>query len=219
MDSIHDMGGMHGFGRVEPEKNEPVFHAPWEGRMFGMAMTVPFALGYSDDLFRPAMERMEPGHYLSSSYYEKWYEAMLRILKERGAVTDDELAGGALKSFKGNPAAKAADVLPAILGGASQARPDARAVAQAFNAGDRVRTRSSMGLGHNRLPRYVRGRTGTIESVHGSFLVADRNSVGDQTPETLYTVVFSARDLWGGEAAVGDTLSLDCWESYLEPVG
>ena len=43
MDGVHDMGGMHGFGKVEPEPNEPVFHAPWEGR----ALALNRAMGYA----------------------------------------------------------------------------------------------------------------------------------------------------------------------------
>ena len=43
MNGIHDMGGMHGFGPVIPERDEPYFHEPWEARMFGIdqAMTWP----------------------------------------------------------------------------------------------------------------------------------------------------------------------------------
>ena len=207
MDSMHDLGGMHGFGRVEPEQNEPVFHAAWEGRMFALLSAVPFAVQYGDDQFRPAVEKMPPEDYLASNYYEKWYTALMALLNERGALAEHYAADGA--------AVRASAVIPAIMGGASQARPDAK-VAQRLKAGDRVMTRATMGSGHNRLPRYARGKIGVVESVHGAFLVADRNATGDQTPEMLYTVRFEAMELWGPEASAGDALSLDLWDCYLK---
>ncbi len=215
MDSMHDLGGMHGFGRIVPEPHEPVFHAPWEGRRFALTSAVPFAVPYCDDQFRPAIERMEPSHYLKSSYYEKWYEAVVRLLQERRVISAAELDGSAPPAQSHALAVRADAVLPAIFAGASQARPEAK-VARRFSPGDRVRTRATMGAGHNRLPRYARGKVGVVDSVHAPFLVADRNSIDDQTPETLYTVRFEASTLWGTQAPPGDTLSLDLWDSYLE---
>ena len=82
MDGVHDIGGMHGFGRVEPEADEPVFHAGWEARMFALSSAVPYAVPYSDDHFRRDMERMDPAAYLAASYYER--EVTFRMKK----VTD-----------------------------------------------------------------------------------------------------------------------------------
>ena len=204
-----------GSGRIVPEPHEPVFHAPWEGRMFALTSAVPFAVPYGDDQFRPAIERMEPSHYLKSSYYEKWYEAVVRLLQERHVISAAELDGSVPLAQSHALAVRADAVLPAIFAGASQARPAAE-VSRRFSSGDRVRTRATMGVGHNRLPRYARAKLGVVESVHGPFLVADRNSVGDHNPETLYTVRFTARELWGQTAVEGDSLSLDLWDSYLE---
>ena len=36
MNGVHDMGGMHGMGPIQYEKNEPVFHEPWEARAFAL---------------------------------------------------------------------------------------------------------------------------------------------------------------------------------------
>ena len=220
MDGIHDLGGMQGFGPVRAEQDEPVFHARWEARMLGLASAVLATVAIPDDEFRPTVESIEPARYLSSSYYELWCEAITRLLVARGGVTADELAGGPMRALPPNLSAmlpmKPEEVVPAIAAGASQARPGASAIAR-FQAGDAVRTRATFGAGHNRLPRYARGRLGTVERAHGAFLVADRNAIGDQTPETLYTVRFDARELWGPDAASGDSLSLDCWDSYLEP--
>ena len=218
MDGIHDMGGMHGFGRVEPEVDEPVFHADWERRVFAMVSAVPFATLFGDDQFRPAIERISPERYLTSSYYHKWLDALTALLIERGVVTQEGLddpnavAPAALHPNAVRPEA----VVPAIWGGASQSRPDA-IIARRFEAGDRIATKRHGASGHTRLPRYARGKPGRIESAHHAFLVADLNSVGDTTPEMLYTVVFMARDIWGPEAGPRDTLTLDLWDRYLEP--
>ena len=40
MNGVHDMGGMHGFGPVEPEPDEPVFHAEWERRAFALTLAM-----------------------------------------------------------------------------------------------------------------------------------------------------------------------------------
>lgn len=217
MDTIHDMGGMHGFGRVVAEKDEPVFHAEWEKRVFAMVSAVPFAALFGDDQFRPAIERLPPERYLRISYYEKWLDALTNLLIERDWITQSELAAPeGLPVAPLHPrAARPEAVVPAIFGGASQRQPDA-GIAKRFQSGDRILTKRHGAKGHTRLPRYARGKPGRIAQVHGAFLVADLNSVGDQTPEMLYTVVFEARDIWGPEAAAGDTLTLDLWDRYLE---
>jgi len=92
MNGIHDLGGMHGFGPVVREKNEPVFHADWERRVFGL-LTATLALQrWNIDEFRHAIERMEPAHYLESSYYEHWLHAIETLLVEKGVITEQELA-------------------------------------------------------------------------------------------------------------------------------
>lgn len=219
MDTIHDMGGMQGFGRVEVEPDEPVFHAEWERRVFALLSAAPYVARFSDDHFRPAIERIAPERYLSTSYYEKWLEALTALLAERGLLTMDELQGGPLAPLPAEVTAamlKASDVVTAIEEGASQARPDDSAV-QRFSPGDTIRTKRHGHAGHTRLPRYARGKPGQIATAHGTFLVADCNAVGDRTREHLYTVVFAARDLWGDEARAGDTVTLDLWDRYLEP--
>ena len=36
MNGVHDMGGMQDMGAIHDQKDEPVFHAAWEGRVFGL---------------------------------------------------------------------------------------------------------------------------------------------------------------------------------------
>ncbi len=90
MNGIHDLGGMHGLGPIIREENEPIFHAEWERRVFAMfAGTFVFA-GYSVDEFRHAIEKIDPAHYLESSYYEHWLHAFEDLLIKRGIVTRQE---------------------------------------------------------------------------------------------------------------------------------
>ena len=90
MNGVHDMGGMTCFGPVIREKDEPLFHAPWERRVFAMTM---LSMGRLDtlDAFRHAIERMDPAHYLESSYYEHWLTGLETLAVEKGVLTPEEL--------------------------------------------------------------------------------------------------------------------------------
>ena len=91
MNGIHDLGGMQGMGSINPEPNEPVFHAEWERRMFGVMMAT-FAGGhYNVDQFRHGIERMDPAEYLRSSYYEHWLHTVETLLLEKGVIKREEL--------------------------------------------------------------------------------------------------------------------------------
>src|SRR6266545_1536481 len=92
MDGVHDLGGMQGFGRVERETNEPVFHAPWEAAVLAMMRAAGSRGLYNIDEFRHGIERMEPAEYLRASYYEKWLDGIGRLLVEKGVVSEGELA-------------------------------------------------------------------------------------------------------------------------------
>src|SRR5262245_57847358 len=101
MNGIHDMGGMHGFGRVEREEGEPVFHAPWEARVLGLSRACSAREIFNIDEGRHAIERMAPADYLASSYYERWLDRNVRLLVEKGVITREalerrmaQLAGG-----------------------------------------------------------------------------------------------------------------------------
>lgn len=91
MNGVHDLGGMHGFGPVEPEANEPVFHHDWERRVFGVMMATFGGGHYNVDEFRHAIERMRPDEYLASSYYEHWLHSTETLLLESGAISRAEL--------------------------------------------------------------------------------------------------------------------------------
>lgn len=223
MNGVHDMGGMQGFGRVRPEPDEPLFHAPWESR----AMAVTVAMGASGqwniDLARSARESLPPSIYLSSSYYEIWIRALEQLILERGLVTASELSSGQLQAPPG-PVARVLtlDSVDAALAAGSPTLREATRPAR-FALGQRVRARNIHPQGHTRLPRYVRGHTGKVVMVHGAHVYPDSHVDSALPPfnsqaEWLYTVVFEGPELWGEGADPQVQVSVDAWEPYLEAV-
>ena len=212
--SIHDMGGMHGFGPVEPEPNEPLFHAPWEGRVRAMQRAIGYPRLWSLDAFRAAQEVLPPLTYLASSYYERWFRGLERLIVAHGLIAEDELAAG--RSLRPGVRLNRKLTLEDVKAGGfpNFARP-APAPAR-FKAGDQVRTRNLNPLTHTRLPRYARGKTGTVEAVRGCHVFPDSAAIGaGDNPQWLYTVVFSARELWGEEADPTVSVSIEAFEPYL----
>ena len=209
MNSIHDMGGMDGFGPIAREANEPVFHADWERRMFALASAIPFAVPYGDDHGRREIERIDPVTYLKSGYYELWYLAHSELLRQHGVFQDGGPSGV-------NSPIAADQVMTAIEAGASPRMPE-DGIRPRFAAGDRVIVRNINPTGHTRLPRYARGKRGVVHRNHGVFSFAESNARGaGPCPQHLYTVVFTARELWGRDAAAQDTIYLDLWDNYLD---
>ena len=90
MNGIHDLGGMHGVGQIDVEENEPIFHAEWEKRVFGLFFALAPHGFYNLDEFRHGIERMGAAAYLGSSYYEHWLASYETLLKERGVISADE---------------------------------------------------------------------------------------------------------------------------------
>ena len=221
MNGVHDMGGMDGFGPVVREVDEPVFHAAWEGRLYGIAGGLLGAgLGVNIDEFRHAIERMPPARYLASSYYERWLAALETLLVEHGVATREELRALLAKSGAGVDATAIAQPVkttgPAAIpdrDGAKSSAPRAR-----FAPGDRVRARNLNPPGHTRLPRYVRGKRGVIARDWGVFIFADTNAHHAGTKrQHCYSVAFDAHELWGKPARSRERIYIDLWEDYLEP--
>jgi nitrile hydratase len=217
MDGVHDMGGMDGFGKVEPETNEPTFHAAWEGRVLALERSLRYARAWSIDNFRFAQERLHPLIYLGASYYQRWAVSMQHALAERGYVREDEMAAGHARQA-GAPFERklTPSVAHEALGRGSYYR-QMQAPAR-FKIGDRVRARNIHPATHTRLPRYVRGHVGTVGLIHGSHAFPDSvaTEAGD-SPQWLYTVVFDGRELWGLGADATVKVSIDAFEPYLEP--
>lgn len=220
MNSIHDMGGMTCYGPVVREEKEPLFHEPWERRVFAMTM---LAMGKVETLdgFRHAIERMDPVHYLSSTYYEHWLTALETLAVEKGLLLPEELETGTpVQTATGNTEPPLPpEAVPVIVNsGAPCDRPAGKRKPR-FQPRDRVVARNLNPPGHTRLPRYVRGKQGVIHHVHGTFVYPDTNAHGQgEHPQPLYSVRFAARDLWGPSTPRRDHLYIDLWEDYLELV-
>ncbi len=222
MNGIHDMGGMHGFGPVQRQANEPVFHHGWEGRVFAMRVVTPVPIPGGA---RNNIEVMEPLRYLRSSYYEKWLHARVKGLIDSGVLTAEELqAREALyRERPDTPVPRREDTerVQAVLANLRTHRSPRRDVntQPKFGLGDPVRVRNLHPPGHTRLPRYVRGKPGVVVRFYGFQDVQDAQPPGVTVePQAVYAVRFAASELWGDAAQVNSTVCIDMWESYLEPL-
>jgi nitrile hydratase subunit beta len=217
MNGIHDMGGMQDMGAIGYVKSEPVFHAAWEARVYAMSSAVG-ATGKLRLGIRPPIENMLPVEYLRSSYYEKWLVSLEERMVASDLLSRAELKSG--RSEKGSAKAAIAVSPPEALAALFRNPPTRREVAALprFHAGQTVRTLNINPVTHTRLPRYARGKIGTIDLIHGAFVFADTSaySLGDK-PQYLYSVRFSARELWGEQALPQDAVYLDLYDDYLEP--
>jgi nitrile hydratase beta subunit len=218
MNGAHDMGGVHGFGAVVPEPDEPVFHAGWERRVLALTLAMGATGEWTLDAARFARENRPPAEYLSKSYYQLWLAGLQQLLVERGLVAADELAAG--RSLR--PATPLRRTLGAgdATGWLQRGRPTNREAPRParFKVGDRVRAKNMHPLTHTRLPRYVRGHTGIVTRAHGCHVFPDSNAHGHgEDPQWLYTVSFRGRELWGAGADPTVTVSVDAFEPYLEP--
>ena len=222
MNGIHDMGGMHGFGSVEREENEPVFHHAWEGRAFAMRVVTPVPIPGGA---RNNIETMDPLHYLQSSYYEKWLHARVKGLIDSGVLTIDEWQAREklYRDRPGTPVPRREDperVLKVLADLRTHRSPrrDVNAQPQ-FGVGDPVRALNLQPPGHTRLPRYVRGKRGVVVRFYGFQDVQDAQPPGVAVdPQAVYAVRFPASELWGDDAQANSTVCIDMWESYLEPL-
>jgi nitrile hydratase len=210
---------MHGFGPVEPEKNEPVFHGEWEKRAFALTLAMGMPGQWNLDMCRAARESIPPPQYLRKTYYDIWFTALEKMMLERGLVTPDDIAAGRTVTppLPDRKVLKSDDVAKVLYRGGSTIRDaDSKPL---FAVGDRVRTKNINPTTHTRLPRYVRGHAGTVERLLGNHVFPDSNSTGaGENPHWLYTVTFNARDLWGPQGDPTVSVSVDAWEPYLEKV-
>lgn len=215
--SIHDMGGMMGFGPIVPEVDEPVFHARWEGRVLAMQRAMGYTRLWTIDGGRASLEALPPLDYLGSSYYRRWFLGLESRLVTHGLVGADEIAAGHMSTpgRRLNRKLTAADVAGTMSRGNFE-RP-AAATAR-FKPGDSVRTKNTNPTTHTRLPRYARDKQGIVEAVRGCHVFPDTAALGQgDHPQWLYTVVFSGRELWGEEADPTIMVSIEAFEPYLLP--
>lgn len=218
MNGAHDMGGVHGFGSVVPEVDEPVFHAEWERRVFGFTLAAAGLGEWNIDQSRFSRENTPPQDYLDRSYYEMWLFGLQQLMIERGLITADEVTAaeqGATFEPVRTPPLKADQVAPMLAVGNSASRTSGAAAS--FAVGDTVEVSMAAPLGHTRAPRYVRGRTGVIDRIHGVHVFPDSNAAeGDERPQPVYSVRFEANELWGADAQ-GGAVYVDLWDDHLNP--
>jgi nitrile hydratase subunit beta len=207
VDGIHDLGGMQGFGPVDHAPEEPAFHEPWEGRARALMEVVLGTVQPNGGEFRHAIERMAPGHYLTSSYYEHWLTAAATLAVEHGLFTREDLEARAGGAFPLSGPVLAPPVT----------EPEAGPAEPWFGIGDWVRVREWHPAGHTRCPRYIRGKTGVVVRLDGSYSLPDVEAHSSaRRHEPTYSVRFDATELWSdGQQGVG--VHVDLWESYLEP--
>ncbi|MBO6538560.1 MAG: nitrile hydratase subunit beta [Rhizobiaceae bacterium] len=220
MNGPQDLGGQMGFGPIAPEPDEPLFHAAWEKRAMGMTVAAGTMGQWTIDESRFQRESLAPADYYASSYYEIWIKALEELLERHGFVDASELSSGRANGPGAKPkrVLQASEVEAVLAKGFACDRP---VEAQPrFAVGDRVRTANRHPETHTRLPRYARDKIGTVEAVHGGYVFPDANAHGGgEAPQHLYSVVFDGRTLWGADSKPGLTVSIDAWESYLEPAG
>jgi nitrile hydratase subunit beta len=214
---------MDGFGVINRETDEPVFHEHWESRVFGMSLTGAGLPPRTLDAGRHQLERLPPVQYLSYSYYERWLARIDAALVEAGTLTRGEI-DQRMQEFAAKPdlpvprredAQRANSIQNAVRAG----RPAIRKIRQKprFALGQKVVTRNINPHGHTRLPRYARGKHGVIVAHHGPHVFPDSNAHGlGENPQHLYTVRIAMRELWGNNAEPNESLLIDLWEGYLD---
>jgi nitrile hydratase subunit beta len=223
--AVSDLGGLRGLGPVVREEDEPVFHAPWEGRIFGIANVLIGKQLFPVDEFRHQIETIDASAYAGTSYYAHWIWGIERIVVGRGILSEEEI-DAQMRELGRHPETpvprkeepeftKIALTVFKELGDTPRRDIDA---SQRFAVGERVLAVGADSTGHTRLPTYVRGLTGTIESCDGAFVFPDTNAHGaGENPEWTYTVRFESEDVWGNVAEARAPVYVGIWESYLQP--
>jgi nitrile hydratase beta subunit len=206
MDGIADMGGTPGWGPTHPpDRDEPVFAEPWQGRAFALALLSWRLSGFNLDAFRHAIERLNRSDYLDQGYFGRWLNASELMLTDSAI-----LAPGALDARARNLRGEHVDEPPIP----QPAKPDY--TPPAFAVGERVQAKNISPAGHTRLAGYVRGHTGTVQLIQPSALLPDTHAhFTGENPQYVYTVRFDSHELWGA-GAEPFTVTIELYESYLE---
>jgi nitrile hydratase len=217
VNGIHDLGGMHGFGPVVIDPDEPPSPASWVARLIALQEKMEGAGLFNLDAFRYGIERMEPALYLATPYFERWLETIAFNLVHHGWITEEELEAR-IAQLREHPGAPPPPVSPVKPPPAPIPPEPSQPRTPRFSVGDAVVARNVHPTGHTRLPRYVRGKRGVVNRVHAPELLPDVNAHRPGAPlEVVYNVRFDADQLWGDSAEPRQTVSIDLWESYLNP--
>lgn len=202
MDGMHDLGGKQGFGRVRYSLRAETFHEPWEKRVNALySLAVKLGI-FNMDEYRHAIERMEPRHYLSASYYERSLTSLATLCVEKGILTQEELERRAEGAFPlSSPSAPGRGNV---------------ATRQTLKVGDKVTVKTDYVPGHVRMPGYIRGKSGVVVGVSPAYPFPDAHGHGIKSDdEPTYDVRFDSRDLWS-DSADPAFVHVGVFESYLE---
>jgi nitrile hydratase len=222
MRKVHDMGGNLYFAPVVPEDNEPVFHHEWERTAMALTIAMGATGQWNIDQMRFARESLPAQQYLSCSYYEIWFQALVNMLISRNLVSKEELeCGRAIQPSLENLKALSASQVRQVL---SKGSPTSREPLNQpkFVTGQKViAIDQHKEQGHTRLPAYVQGHKGTVVMVHGPHVLPNSRGktplpIYSEQGEWLYGVEFENSELWGDLGDANGCVSLDAWESYLE---
>jgi nitrile hydratase len=218
MNGIHDLGGMDNCGPIPREENEPVFHEDWERTIFALTIAM-LPSGYCKiDEIRRTTENIPPAIYLQAKYYQKWLLTLESILLEKDVLTKEEIETGRSIRTEGGfklPAAPK-EMLQFAMSNPVPANLDVD-IASKFHSGDKIIAKNIHPLHHTRIPRFIRGKRGVVEKDHGVFLLADTNAHGGpDKPQHVYTVKFTARELWGDDAPAKDTVCISLYDDYMD---
>ncbi|MEM9843875.1 MAG: nitrile hydratase subunit beta [Pseudomonadota bacterium] len=210
MDGIHDLGGKDGFGPVPVDT--PDFQHDWERRQWALS-EIAAAPGGTIDWWRHGIECMAPMAYLSLPYFEKWCLNEMAHYVDQGVFSTDEVLAGhpdepgePARSFDIEASLQFARRFNISYAVEMPTGPE-------FELGDEVRTINAPVSGHTRLPGYARGHTGRVVAYHGGHLFPDAGARGTHEGGHLYTVEFTASELWGEDSP--DAVCIDLWEAYL----
>lgn len=217
MNGGQDLGGKHGLGPINPEKNEPVFHAEWEKRAFAITLAMGGPGEWNIDAGRHARENRNPADYINASYYHVWLYGLEVLLRERDLLRAGEIESGVAEKTRPVKSFMPADQVEAVLNAGGSYEREISTTAQ-FAIGDKIKAKNISPKFHTRLPGYVRGKTGTITAINGGFVFPDTNArfLGED-PQYCYSVRFEANELWGDDTKSKDCVYVDMWESYLDP--
>lgn len=212
MDTIHDLGGRQGFGPIPNaiEDDSALFTDEWKARVWAIGMMTMSKLsadrtGWTLEWYRHVLERLPPAFYLSHDYFEKWILALMVTAVDEGVADVQEfLDGRAGKRSFDYDAPEPVKTMPSGL--------------TRFKPGDKVVTRRDTGAMHTRLTGYVRNRIGVVDSVIGPQPLNDEAAEGRIREEMSYVVRFRMAELWPEASDSEDSLLIDIWDSYLEPV-
>jgi hypothetical protein len=205
MDGMHDLGGRQGFGKVRYALDAKAFHSPWEVRVNSLYAFAVRSGIFNMDEYRHAIERMEPRHYLTASYYERSLTSLATLCVEKGVFTREEL-----ERFAGGAFPLSAPSAPGRTNVAAREK---------FRLGDHVRVREDYVPGHVRMPAYIRGKTGVVVGESPAYPFPDAHAHGvEAQDEPTYDVQFRSEDLWpnSSDAAL---VHAGVFQSYLERAG